>query len=205
VQKSDHSGAISDDEEWSLFDVYPDLFVEESPVTISESTSYFRKVIIPRIMSFVQDAKDYSYDKRGFKAAVYNKDGSLRRSGHSDCSHAMYEVCGKVGSVTSRYRYKGFKGEKGRIFTEDGTLAVELVEGMEVFSDSLTHVGMLLRYDFGDGEEWAVFQSTSEKITRSKALFNHDKGCGPNITSFYSIDGGLPNWVYYTAPQYIEE
>ena len=199
VMHSDHSGALSDDEDWSFFEVYPELLRTPAPLTIPKE-SYFATVIRPKIMAFLRDAGDYAYDSNGFKRARYNVDGTLAGPGHSDCSHLMYELTGK-GSKTSPYRYSEFEGEKGRLL-EDGELAVELKEGMEVFKPSggseQGHVGMLILYDFGNEPEWAVFQSASLKITKSRALFYNDIGGGPNITALFDKSGTC-TWEYYTA------
>ena len=177
-----------------------------------DNTSYFRLVIMPRIMEYLKDKKDYRYDSGLYKAAEYNDDGTLRSKGWTDCSHLMYEITGHVGSYTAPYRYDEVDdNQKGRLFDDNGDLCVELKEGMEVYNKSTGHVGILLLYDFGNGLEWAVFQSTSKIITRSEALYKKDMNKGPNITSFYKTKrnkktGKLEtNWYYYTMPRYNEE
>lgn len=168
----------------------------------SQSESYFRRMIWPQIEPFIHDAKDYKYNDRYFRLAKY-KNGKLVKSGYTDCSHLMYEITGQVGSCTAPYRYKEYRGDKGRLFDKNGMLMVDLVEGMEVYNKSIGHVGMLLLYDFGDGLEWAVFQSAEVPITKSKALFSDDTG--PNISSFYQKNGKPGNWYYYTMPRYDED
>lgn len=113
----------------------------------------------------------------------------------------------------SRRRYSRYGGNKGKLF-KNGKLAVELVVGMEVFKESTRtsgekvengHVGMLMKYDFGDGEGevWAVFQSVSVPVYKTQALYpgSTDTNFGPNITKFYNKDGTC-GWKNYIDPWY---
>ena len=166
---------------------------------------------MPRILEYLNNKKDYRYDSNLYQKAQYAEDGTLTKKGWTDCSHLMYEITGKIGSITAPYRYEEVDDDlKGRLFDDQGNLRVELVEGMEVYNKSTGHVGMLLLYDFGEGLEWAVFQSASTTIKKSKALFQNDNDKGPNITSFYQIEpdkkGNLvTNWYYYTMPRFADE
>ena len=119
-----------------------------------------------------------------------------------DCSHFTYEVT-EIGSTNSPKRYSEVPNEfKGTLFDSDGNLQVTLVQGMEVYSEDKGHVGILIRFDLGNGEEWCVAQSTSEIIHNARALFINDKHRGPNITSLEPLEGESTNWKYYTAPRY---
>lgn len=99
------------------------------------------------------------------------------------------------------YRYTGFKGPKGSLEYSDGTFQIGLMQGMEVYSSDLSHVGILIRFDLGEGEEWCVFQSTSEKYTVGRCLFPDDDG--PNITALIDYDDKC-HWKYFTYPQYFD-
>ena len=171
---------------------------------------YFSYVIRARLEEFISSPRNYTYNSNTVYAATFNPDGTVRTTGAIACGHLMTALTHN-GNHTMPYRYTEVpKDQRGRLFDKDGNLTVELKEGMEVFKtdnnkeDGIYHVGMLIRWDFGNGEEWAVIQSASTRVTRCRAIFENDKG--PNITSFYEIKerNGRPysDWDYYTLPRY---
>ncbi len=171
---------------------------------------YFTYVIRERLEEFISSPNNYTYNLNTVYAASFNADGTVRKTGSIACGHLMLALT-KTGSYTMPYRYTQVpKDQRGKLFDKDGNLTIELKEGMEVFKtdndkeDGIYHVGMLILWDFGYGEEWAVIQSASVPVTLCRALFKNDKG--PNITSFYEIKerDGRPysDWDYYTLPRY---
>ena len=83
--------------------------------------------------------------------------------------------------------------EEGRLYPL--TSLDQLKPGYLVFQEN-KHVGLVLMYDFGQGYELAVFQSTSEKKFSSipAAKFMNDENAGPNITALRD----LGNWDFYS-------
>ena len=172
---------------------------------LSAEDKFFNENYLLRIAYYLMAPEDYAYSADFLnKEAKYDTCGNaLLRAGEIDCSHLMYEVT-QSGSITSRKRYLLPDRNKGILSSKDGKLLdVELKQGMEVFKSSGNnkqgHVGMLMLYDFGDGLEWAVFQSTSSHIKKSKALFTNDNNVGPNITSLFNQNGKC-SWRYYIDP-----
>ncbi|MBQ6060638.1 MAG: RHS repeat-associated core domain-containing protein, partial [Clostridia bacterium] len=159
--------------------------------------SYFYKVVKPRILSFVENASDFSYEPKGYTRRE-NKNGIVI-PGSIACGHAMYETT-EGTSYTMPYRYTGFKGPKGKLEYINGNFIIPLIEGMEVYSEDISHVGTLMIYDLGAGEEWCVFQSASENYTLGRCLFEDDTG--PNITALIDFDNSC-HWSWFTYPQYI--
>ena len=137
---------------------------------LSAEDIYFNENYLLRIAYFLMDPTDYDYHPTDFREAKYDVCGFCRiTNGLSDCSHLMRAITGSR-SNTAKYRYTGFKGNKGKLLDKNGNFTVTLKQGMEVFKASdgnkYGHVGMLILYDFGNGLEWAVFQSASEPITK---------------------------------------
>lgn len=157
--------------------------------------SYFCDHVKPRILSLIQSADDYSYESNGYTKP--NKKKGM--PGSIACGHAMYETTG-VKRYTMPYRYTEFKGPKGKLQYREGEFNISLMEGMEVYLDDKSHVGILIRYDLGKGEEWCVFQSASEPYTLGRCLFQNDTG--PNITALIDYDNTC-HWAWFTYPQYI--
>ena len=170
---------------------------------LSAEDIYFNENYLLRIAYFLMDPTDYDYHPTDFREAKYDVCGFCRiTNGLSDCSHLMRAITGSR-SDTAKYRYTGFKGNKGKLLDKNGNFTVTLKQGMEVFKASdgnkYGHVGMLILYDFGNGLEWAVFQSASEPITKSKAVFLDDSNGGPNITALFDKNGKC-TWKYYVDP-----
>ena len=188
---------------------------DQSDFDFDANSEFFDTYVRPRIYSFLRKALDYRYPGKnpkyeasdfnndvGYIAATYLSDGRLKWQGVIDCSHFNFETTG-VGHTTAPERYAEVPDEyKGNLYTEDGNYAIQLCEGMEVYSADFGHTGVLIWADIGYGFEWCVAQSTSEKITRFHAYFPDDKHRGPNITSLEPVSGER-NWVYYTAPRYM--
>ena len=196
---ADHSG-LEADAAW----LFTDINIDADAAIPADPEQIFNDLYLPLIMSFLTDPAAYDYPYQG---------GSGKPI---DCSHLMQEITG-YGSPMAKDRYNDFSGSKGPLF-ENGELAVELVVGMEVFKSSIRtnpdgtkervengHVGMLIKYDFGDGngEVWAVFQSVSVPVSRTPARYPEgtDLFNGPNITRFYNYDGSC-NWENYIDPWY---
>ena len=170
---------------------------------LSAEDIYFNENYLLRIAYFLMDPTDYDYHPTDFREAKYDVCGFCRiTNGLSDCSHLMRAITGSR-SDTAKYRYTGFKGNKGKLLDKNGNFTVTLKQGMEVFKASdgnkYGHVGMLILYDFGNGLEWAVFQSASEPITKSKAVFLDDSNGGPNITALFDKNRKC-TWTYYVDP-----
>ena len=159
--------------------------------------SYFYKVIKPRILSFVENASDYSYEPDGYTRRKQRN--GIIIPGSIACGHVMYETTGGT-SYTMPYRYTEFKGPKGRLEYINGDFIIPLIEGMEVYNEELSHVGTLIIFDLGIGEEWCVFQSISKNYTLGRCLFEDD--IGPNITALIDFDNSC-HWSWFTYPQYI--
>ena len=171
---------------------------------LSPEDKFFNENYLMQIAYYLIDSKNYAYS-RDFthRWALYDVCGNaLLEAGEVDCSHLMEDVTG-YGSKTARYRYDERLGKTGRLTKNGKLLDVELKQGMEVFKRSggkeQGHVGMLILYDFGNGLEWAVFQSASMRITKTKALYPNDENYGPNITALIGKDGKC-SWLYYMDP-----
>ena len=206
-----HHDEDGDEEELVLY--------EEVYLPPDEPNDFFTNFILPRIMGFMQSPSDYKYNPNGYKRISIRKDGRIK-AGSIACAHLMFEITGH-GSKTSRYRYSQARRlgiRSGALFNSSGQLNVELREGMEVYKPSYRrdeygnrikvdngHVGMLIMYDFGDGEGkvWAVVQSASTRITKCKSNWDSDPGGGPVITSFYQHNGKSA-WVNFTDPRFVK-
>lgn len=171
---------------------------------LSPEDKFFNENYLMGIAYYLMDPKDYSYSWAfEYEEAQYDVCGNtLLEAGEVDCSHLMERVT-RYGGVTAQYRYNDELGKIGRLTKNGKLLDVELKQGMEVFKRSggkdQGHVGMLIKYDFGNGLEWAVFQSASMQITKTKALYPNDEYYGPNITALIGKDGKC-SWLYYMDP-----
>jgi hypothetical protein len=154
------------------------------------------------ISGYIANASEYTYES--------NKDVGHRDSAPKtvDCAYLMHFVIGGKKGATKRYNDIS-KKSKGEIDFDDIS---NLKPGMEVFQlkydkngnvvmddngqPQMSHVGLLVMYDFGTGSELAVFHSVAVELTEDKwkAIFYGDTG--PNITSLTRLDG-TSNWTHY--------
>ena len=103
---------------------------------LSAEDIYFNENYLLRIAYFLMDPTDYDYHPTDFREAKYDVCGFCRiTNGLSDCSHLMRAITGSR-SNTAKYRYTGFKGNKGKLLDKNGNFTVTLKQGMEVFKAS---------------------------------------------------------------------
>lgn len=104
------------------------------------------------------------------------------------------------GGCTTQYNsYMAASNLKGTIASLGGYGA--LIPGMEIFqgtSGTKEHMGVYAGlYNFGSGNEHAVYQSTSSRTTL-KAKYDDSLKQGPNLTSMNN------KWLYWGWPKYVK-
>lgn len=118
------------------------------------------------------------------------------------CCASYPKICrenrGGGGCTTEYNTYAATSSLKGTISSLGGYGA--LVQGMEVFQGDETtksHMGVYFgKYNFGNGLEHAVYQSTTDR-TVLKAKYEDSNKQGPNLTQMNN------RWKYWIWPKYV--
>lgn len=144
---------------------------------------------------------DYYDAKRTIKYKSSGVSGSFPNFSAMCCASYLYYSRERRGGrgATTQYNSGAATSElKGTIESLGSYDA--LVPGMEIFqgmTDTKNHMGVYYgKYNFGDGLEHAVYQSTTER-SQLKAKYEDSNREGPNLTQMNS------RWNYWIWPKYI--
>lgn len=155
--------------------------------------------VLAAIYLLTKDQTAYAYSQKidgKYKYGIYAGENTI----HVCCAYVLTGLLGGYKHVEGRYDHA--KGVK-KLNTLD-----QLEPGMEIYQVTekkgkriYEHIGLVMMYDFGDGLELAVFQSTSASNLGDKgyiALFPNDENAGPNIVALRDIG----NWTHFGTPKY---
>ena len=142
------------------------------------------------------DEKSYAYSKcigrnekgkKIYKYGIYKDKGVIRVC----CVYLVVGLYGGSKKISSRRK------DAVKLTSYD-----QLEPGMEIFQGN-SHIGIVVLFDFGDGEGYrlGVLQSTSTGKFKSYSTtcFENDKNAGPNITPL-TPDNFNKKWKYVRTP-----
>lgn len=204
VLYSDHNGMSEEEEDVSIYDIILPSY-NPTPVPI-----VFNQTISSEMQNLLQDKDKYYYiskskDNKGGLDCVWaiNIADGIDYGRKVDtifetwCIKKDY-TWGIINSFSDLkpgdliFSVREAKGKNRNEFIEK----LSLLTRQQIYRLSKNHIGKVVLFDFGYGEELAVFQSCSEKLDPQnwRALFYGDMG--PNITALEDNNHNS-NWYLY--------